>query len=407
LTEGSEVATDGASVSSGLIGDAVFYDPDGDGPYADGRTALEDVPPGGTFVIGHGTWDVAEEGRLLIEKTVNVRGMGWTSSKEEPVGTRIVNTGDTAVDEPAVEFRGPEDIAENNPRILGSIREINVVHEGSAPAVRCVRAIRTHIADCKIECRRQAPIGIEYDTWGFFATANRNVVTGARDICVNVGGGGYAHEFYSNHFATNVDGAIAFQTEQMRTILVGGECASTGENGTAIRFQGPYQGPYRGLTGGYVVEPGIEATAYDIDIGGTHGDHDSGLVRDVQLYHVTLNPQELGVRFGNAENCHLIRPNIAEWVGRAGTDSVLWTEQSADCGVVATPGAMKRMHYSNDGGENPYIHVSGALSKEELDQMSVGVPTTVGYAPDYDSPVFHNGEEWKRVATETIAPSTE
>jgi hypothetical protein len=393
--------TEVAAGPNGQIGDAVFYDPDGDGPYKDGQAALDDVPPGGTFIIGHGTWDVAEEGRLLVEKSVNVWGMGWTSRKETKSGTRIVNTGDTAVDKPVVEFRGPKDLAENNPRILGSLRQINVVQEGNEPAVRCFRAIRTNIADCNIECRRQAPVGIEYDTWGFFARAYRNKVSEATDICVKVGGGnGYAHEFYSNHFSTNVDGGIAFQTEQHRTILVGGECAATGENGTAIRFQGPSRG-------GYVVEPGIEATDYDIDIGGTHGDHESGPVRDVQLYHIDLNPQKLGVRFGNAQNCRLIRPNIPDWVGRSGNNSVLWSEQSVDCGVVATPGAMKQMHYSNEGGMNPYIHISGVVTEEELAKMPTGVPTTVGYALGFESPVFHTGTEWKRVAAETIDPTVD
>jgi hypothetical protein len=402
-TERPAVTTDVADRSSGRIGDAVFYDPDGDGgPYADGQEALADVPVGGTFVIGHGTWDVAEEGRLLIEKTVQVRGMGWGSTREDDRGTRIVNTGDDTIDDPAIEFRGPEEPAEQNPRILGSLRDVHVVHEGDAPAVLFQRSIRTVVADCNINCRGKAPVGLKYETWGFFARALRNKVSGATNVCTQVTGVGYAHEFYSNHCATSTDGATAFQTECNRTIVIGGEYASTGEGGIAIRFKGR-------LRGGYVATPGIEATDVGIDLG-THGVDglESGPVEDVQLYHIGMGGGggDVGVRFGNARGCRLVRPVPFPWGRPAdGGDFQIaeWSEASRDCGMIASAWALADEQYRDEGGTNPYVHVNSGVDDDVLARLPAGVPTTVGYSQSAGAPAVHDGSGWERVVTEPFS----
>jgi hypothetical protein len=381
------------------VGDEVFYDPDGDDKYSDGQAALADVPVGGTLVIGNGTWDVAEEGRLVVNHSVNIRGMGWPSRKETAGGTRIVNDGDDAIDKPAVEFQGPLDLSETNPRILGSLRELLVSHTGDAPAVRFKRAIRTTIADCDIRCRGQAPTGILYDHWGFFARALRNRVIGATDIAVHVAGNGYAHEFYSNHFASSGPGSIAFQTQRHRTILMGGECASTAEDGVGIRFKGP-------IRGGYVVEPGIENTDIGIDVGGNRGERVSGPVEDVQLYHVGLTREKVGAHFGNATGCRLIRPVPYDWgererEGEASFDLVEWSQHADDCGVVASASSLEGETYEDHGAKDPFVLIESSASDERLNALPTGVPTVVGYGRDAGVPIIHDGSEWKRVSVES------
>jgi hypothetical protein len=380
--------------ASGRIGDAVFYDPSGDDHYDDGQAALADVPVGGTFVIGHGVWDVAEEGRLVVEKTVNIRGMGWASPKEEPGGTRIVNTGEDAIDKPAVEFRGPSEPADDNPRMLGSLRDVQIEHEGNSSAVLLRRAIRTVVADCLIDCRNAAPRGLVYGTWAFFARAYRNKIVSATDVCVYVGGNGYAHEFYSNHIATGVDGATAFQTTRPRTILVGGECASTGSEGVAIAF--------RGVLGGYVVEPGIEAT----DTGIVVGRGDGRMARQVRLYHVTLPLDEgqVGVRFDNARGGQLIDPVTYSSEGRG--HLIEWTERAEHCGVRTEATAIEGQQYRDHGALNPSVSIEGGLTPEYLENLPTGVPTSVDYYTGTGGPVFHDGTGWKRVAAEGFDPST-
>jgi hypothetical protein len=376
--------------STGRIGDAVFYDPDGDGPYEDGQAALADVPPGGTFVIGHGTWDVAEEGRLLVQKSVNVRGMGWTSNREAKTGTIIDNTGDDAVDEPAVEFHGPEDLSDNGPRITGGMSELRVDHAGDAPAVRFVRTIRNHIADCSVHCHG-APIGIKYDTWSFFARAYRNRVKSATDICVHVTGNGYAHEFYSNHIVTSVDGATAFQTERNRTIVVGGECAATGENGTAIRF--------KGCRGGYVVEPGIEHTDVGIELGTT--DAQASLI---QVYHLgqKLFGNNVACRFHNAKGCVIVHPvMLNNNMGRLAE----WKEESSNCGIITNVEPLTNQNYTDEGARNPWVSVQGAATEAQVERIPTGVPTTVDYVVEDRSPAFHHGDDtgWQSLG-DTMTP---
>jgi hypothetical protein len=397
VTDGPGAATDVPAGSSGRIGDAVFYDPDGDGgPYADGQEALADVPPGGTFVIGHGTWDVAEEGRLLIEKTVQVRGMGWGSTREDKRGTLIVNTGDDPIDKPAIEFHGPEDLAEKNPRILGSLRDVHVEHRGDSPAVLFRRAIRTVVADCNINCGGEAPVGLKFETWGFFTRAYRNKIGGATDVCCQVTGVGYAHEFYSNHIATGVDGATAFQTQRQRTILIGGECASTGENGTAVEFYNP--GTQGSEAGGYVVEPGIEATANSIVIDGEKP------FDDVQVYHMksSFHDDQPMVTFGNTTNSKIFYPVLKSH--HRGTIA-RWSNQSRNCGIVTDAKVLRNLSVQDDGAQNPYIRVTSNATDDDLEKFPTGVPTTVAYNPDAGSPVLHDGSEWKRSNVEGYAPN--
>jgi hypothetical protein len=369
---------------SGRIGDAVFYDPDGDGPYADGQAALDAVPAGGTFVIGHGTWDVAEEGRLLVERSMNVVGMGWTSAVEGSGGTTIVNTGGDAIDEPAVEFNGPESLSENNPRIVGSLRELAIEHEGDAPAVRFKRAIKTTMADCHVSCNNTAPVGVKYEDWAFFARSYRNSVGGATEKCVHVSGDGYAHEFYSNHFATGADGATAFQAEVKRPRLVGGECAVTGDNGTAIALDG--------CIGAYVSQPGIEATDLSIDVRGGSD--------QVRLYHVTMGlfDGRTGVRFGDCRGAQLINPiNLNHGRGQLAE----WTQDAENCGIISDVESVERQSVTDHGATNPYIQITSSVSDGLLSNLPTEVPVSVGLGSDANSPLLYDGSEWRSVPTES------
>jgi hypothetical protein len=378
-------------------GGVVYYDPDERGPYTDGQDALEDVPQGGTFVIGDGTWNVAEEGRLLVRKTVQIRGVGWSSKAEGAGGTRIVNTGDEALDRPAVEFHGPEEMeSKYSPRILGSLRDVHVLHEGDAPAVRVRRAIRTVIADCSIDCRREAPTGLKYEGWGFFSRALRNKIQHATDVTVHVTGTGYGHEFYSNHIASGVDGATAFQTERNRTILVGGECAATGENGVAVKFYNPGSGGLE--TGGYVVEPGIEQTDRPVVIDGEMP------FNSVQFHHLKMpaGGDEPLVTFGNTVNSKVFYPII-----RSGEEPELvrWSEQSRHCGIITDGWTLgKDVSLTDEGAQNPHVSVTGSVTDRMLQRFPTDVPMTVEHHDRSGGPVSYDGTSWQRVTTQSFSP---
>jgi hypothetical protein len=378
------------------FGDAVYYDPSGNGPYDDGQAALDDVPPGGTFIIGTGAWNVAQEGRLVIEKSMNIRGQG-VPGKFESGGTRILNTGEDAIDKPPVEFKGAKDLDKTNPRINGGIRELAIEHEGNAPALRFLRAIRNHVLDCHIDCRQEAPKGIVYDHWAFFARCARTRVRNATDVCVHVTRSGYAHEFRANHIGTNVDNAIAFLTETSRPIIIGGECVSTGKNGIGIRFQDDVQG-------GLILEPGVEHTPIGVDLGGNTDQRDSGLVEDVQIYHLGLTSnKEVGVRFGNAKGCRLIRPVT---YGTSGKDSYLaeFQERSIDCGIESPAWALLNENIKDTGGTNPFVKVTSNVSDTMLAGLPTAVPTKVDHYAPTGTPAWYDGENWYRTSKHQFTP---
>jgi hypothetical protein len=393
-TDGAAPGQTATSESSGRIGDSVFYDPDGSGPYEDGQAALDAVPPGGTFVIGHGTWDVAEEGRLVVDEGINVVGAGWTKAPFEfgpdatRSGTIIDNTGDDVVDKPPVEFK-PAD--PENPRLHNpSLREVSVMHAGeTSPAVR-VEALRTLIADNYVSCTNTAPVGISYEKMGFFARALRNQVGGFNDVGIRVAGVGYAHEFYSNHVATNNEGATAaIDIQRHRAIVVGGEYAMPNVDGAAaIRFSNPDGGR---ISGGYVVEPGIEHTDIGIDIA-----PEMGQVDNVQVYHcmqAVLHEKTAFVRFGNTTNSKVIFPVI-----RTNGEIAQWSRNANHCGVVTDADNLAGCTITDDGATNPWIQVTGAATDSSIDDFPTGVPIAVDYAVDENAPAFHDGDSWYSLA---------
>jgi hypothetical protein len=370
----------------------VFYDPDGDGPYADGQEALADVPDGGTFVIGTGTWDVSEEGRIVVDRPMNIRGLGW-ATKKGTGGTFIDNTGaDSAVNEPVVEFNGARS---SQDYITGALGELRIWHHGESPAVLIKDAIRTVVADCNIHCGGQAPTGLKYDDWAFFARAIRNTIRGGSDISVHVTGAGYAHEFYSNHFATGIDGATAFQTQRQGTMLVGGQCSATGANGTGIRYYNPGG---RQEAGGYILNVGTEGSERPIVIDG------ESRFNDVLISHcwgAASEPESPAVTFGNTTNSRMVYPRIKSY--NSGS-MARWSDQSRQCGVVTDPKTLKRVTYTDEGAENPYIIVQSSTSDRELQEFPTGVPTKVAFNTDAGGPLYHDGNRWKRVGAEDYSP---
>jgi hypothetical protein len=382
--------------STGRIGDAVFYDPANPGPYTDGQDALEDVPLGGTLIIGNGTWDVATEGRIVTDKKIAIRGQGWWANYSKDVnlrygGTLIENTGEDVVDEPSIEFHPRED----DKRGIGRIRDLSVRHESqAAPAVRFRDTIRTLISDCSIRGLGSAPECVTYDGMSFFARAQRNHIVGATDICVHVSGSGYAHEFYSNHIATGNEGATAFQTERQRTILMGGECISA--NGMAIRFHNP--GTDGIQTGGYVVEPGIEHDPPHVYVGG------EAPFNDVQFYHtkLPLGQEAPAVTFDGTNNSKLIYP-VVKFNQRG--DLVKWTANSQNCGVLTEGKTISNgVTFSDEGATNPYVSVSGTTTPEMLEAVPETVPMSFEFHPDSGGPVYFDGEEWTRPPAESFTP---
>jgi hypothetical protein len=254
-----------------------------------------------------------------------------------------------------------------------------------------------HVSECGITCRNVAPIGLKYERHCFFCRTTGCRVAAATEYSTKLENAqGYAYEFHKNNFSTGVDDAIGFETSANRTILTGGECAATGENGIAVRFKGP-------LRGGYVVEPGIEKTDIGVDL----GSHDvdgltSGPVEDVRLYHTGLTQEDVGVRFGNATGCRLLYPVVYDW-GRANrldekTFHVAeWTEYSRDCGVVATASSLAEERFRvHPDADSPYARVGSSVPRDRLSELPTGVPTSVDHLQESGVPALHDGDSWKR-----------
>jgi hypothetical protein len=382
-------------------GDTVYYHPEDRGPYADGQAALADVPPGGTFVLGHGRYDVATEGRLVRERPINLRGLGWHrdpasyGTDTQYRGSVVVNTGDDVIDEPAIDCDAPDPGTEENadvsPAKQNTIRDLAVLHDGpNSAALRMRNFIFNTVADCGISCRNTGAKGVHFDESAFFTRMERCQVTAATDICVHVDGGGYAHEFYSNHVRThNPDARAVLQTERQRTIIVGGEYGMRNEDGPpAIRFFSPAGNGVQ--SGGLVLEPGLEHDSR-IEIDGR------APFDDVQLYHVKLpahHNDEPTVTFGLTNNSKLIHPVIQ----RKG-HFVKWTERSDNCGVITDGATLRQCTYTDEGAENPWIRVTGGATDEQLREIPTGVPTTVDYNVESAAPLIHDDAGWRRVQT--------
>jgi hypothetical protein len=393
-------ATRRTGQGSGRIAGVVYYDSSNRGPYTDLEDALADVPDGGVLQLGPTTYDVATEGRIALDRPVHVRGAGWAqvfpdpdSFENETVGTRVLNTGDDAVDEPVLEYDAGSKKELKNV-VLDSL---HVGHTGDAPAIRFRDTSRSLMRRCEVNCGWEAPVGVKYEGAAYLANQIQNVVKGFRDIGIHVQGTGYGHEFHQSVAATGVENATALQTEVQRTIVVGGEyMAHEGSEGTAIKFfrrQG-------GLPahGGLVIEPGIERTANPVVIDG------DAPFDGVQLYHVYATLGERGVerlvRFGNAADCKLVNPVVP----RNDTGELAhWTEQAENCTVVTDPDTLARARLRDDGSRNPYVEVVGSATADQLREFPTGVPTSVGFAPEWGSPLFHDGHAWHRSASREIS----
>jgi hypothetical protein len=380
--------------ASRRVGDTVYYHPDEPGPYADGEEAFADVPAGGTFVLGSARYDVASEGRLVREDPVTIRGTGWYIDTDEwanLLGSVLVNAGDDVVDKPVIDCDGPFSEDDRGAR-QNQIRNIGIIHEGpSSPAIRLRNFIFNTVADCGIRCRFKGAKGVEFDEWGFFSRMARCQVKNAADITVHVSGVGYAHEFYSNHIASNVEGArAALQTERQRTIIVGGEYAAGKPEGPpSIRFYNPGDDGIQ--RGGLVLEPGLEKEA-QIEIDG------ESPFDDVQLYHTKLPPLKEDrhcVVFGRTNNSKVIYPILWD---RSGYKLAHWKEESRNCGIISDVKTLRGTEYTDDGATNPYVKVTGSATSNDLEGVPTGVPTTVDYHTGEEVPVLHTGSEWKRLS---------
>jgi hypothetical protein len=394
----------------------VRYSPNARGPYPDLEAAVEDVPKGGLLLLGRGRYDVASEGRIVRrDKQIFVRGTGYfRGSGAEYGGTVLDNTGDP-IDEPVIELARSDGWRQHS-----SIGHLGILHEGNAPGIRIANFIRSHVHDCGVECRGEAPFGVKYEGSAFFARMYRTQVSNATDISVHVASSGYATEFYSNHISTSIEDArAAFQTETDRTVLVGGECATSTESETpAIRYYGTEGPPTQG---GFVVKPGVESSG-GIEIDG----EDEGFgFNKVHLYSIGITPNaenfRYGVRFGRTRGSMLIDPepygfsweNAREELQRGRGDLVKWSPQAQDCGVVADASALtvpeaadggtKRgpltgESYTDEGAQNPHVMVRGAVEPKQLSHFPTGVPTYVPYSTDTGAPLVHDGDGWFSLA---------
>jgi hypothetical protein len=366
-------------------GDTVYYHPDNPGPYTDLEQAAKDVPPGGTLQLGYGTYDVAQEGRIALPHGILVRGAGWRrqpnwGDKDSPVqGTMIVNTGDDAVDKPVIQFRRPDN---DNFDRKTTLRDVAVQTSGNAPAVEFHDVIRSLVADCFIRNTGNAPTGIRYSNFAFFARVVRTLVQDFDTYGINVPGRGYAYEFYSNHVRA---GKAGLRTAADRTIVMGGEYTAP----TGISFNGG------SVDGGLVIEPGFEKNEIGVEVGGD----DSGLVKNIQLFHTMITGGvETGVRFGeSAVNSKYVYP-----IARGDPTIAEWAPGSRNCLVVTDPEILRLADYrAHSEAVNPHIHVNGSATDGQIAQWKTDVPITVDYGVTAGGPLFYNGQEWRRTASES------
>jgi hypothetical protein len=391
------------------LGDTVYYDPDERGPYSDLTAAIADVPRGGTLQLGHGAYNLAEEGRLVIDHEMTVRGVGWTRVNNWNRRTDGRNTYGTVlrnVQNPAGDV-GSE-FTNRQPAVEAPAVEINVdTHEGngrhvvlrdlavrsptpSLPIVRVSNTIRTLVADCLITggIKTRAGTGIQYTGSSFFAQAYRNVINGTGNYGIQVLGGGYAHAFYDNHVRCEGNGegeAVAFETTRHRSIVMGGEY--TGQIGLRFRSTGATQ------LGGFVVEPGFESNDVAVDVGAGDG----GSFDNVQIYHTKLSMAAEhvaeGVRFGNTTGSKYVFPIV--WQRGDRLPIAEWTERAENCGVIADAGTLEKVTTIDHGATAPSVTVPGAATRPQLDAIPTDVPTTVGYVDGVGTPAVHDRNEWQ------------
>jgi hypothetical protein len=392
-------STPESSRSSGRWGDTVYYDPTNRGPYSDGQAALADVPDGGRFRIAAGDYNLDEEGPLHVDRPVHVIGAGphWSRMTLQADGDRDINYKGTrifhndAVDAPGIAFQGTE-----SSQIQGvTLQGFKYFHgETNAPAIRFQHTINSVTKGISVYSR-EADVGVEYGDATYFARMLRTNVGGRPDISIHVTGGGYSHEFYSCWAATGAPDGVAFQTENHRSIVLGGEYASLGDNGTAIRFFNPND--YT-LKGGFVAVPGIEHTQNHVDIDGENP------CEGVEIYHtlITLTEEgDRGIRFGNARNCKLIYPVLPRT--RKG-EIAHWSDQSESCGIVSDPGTMAYCTYTDEGAVNPWISLSGNATDRHVENLPTGIPLSVEFNRDAGAPLVHDGSEWRAVQTRAYSP---
>jgi hypothetical protein len=398
-------------------GKTVYYDPNEPGPYPDLEAAIDDVPTGGTLQLGSAVYNVGVEGRLVLDRPMTVRGVGWSripnwnrrTAGQNHRGTVIQNTDrvldsvgderarhDPAVEAPAVEINAaPQEQSWGRHAVLRDLAVRSPTP--NSEVLRVQDTIRALIADCAIHggILTRAAAGIRYDGNSFFAQAVRNVVNGTGDYGVQVLGTGYAHEFYSNHVRCegNDDGeAVGFETTRHRSIVVGG--GYTGDVGIRFRALGSP------TLGGLVVEPGFESNGIAVDIGGGP----SASFDHVQLYHTKLSMAaehvDTGVRFGNTAGSKYIYPIV--WQRGDRRPIAEWTERSRNCGVISDPDTLRKVTYDDGGATSPYVRVTGSATREQLDDIPTGVPTTVDYLEDHAAPATHDGSQWRVAAMNPI-----
>lgn len=374
-------------------GSVVVFDPRDTGPYTDGADALADVPGGGTFHLAATDYDVPTQGRLAVSRAIRIEGEGWNAERAGPTinGTKLINKGADAIDQPVIELTNV-----GGERVEGSeITSLTIEHEGpTSAAVRIADHPRTLVDHVRASGLRDGEAGIEFAGNSYASLCNLVSMTQFTDAGIKVDTPGSHVELFNPYVFSNLNSGIGIDIRDRFTPIYGGE--SRIHNGPGVRFWRDGES----ASGGLVFNHYFEDCDTGVLIDGTAP---FGEV-DIWFSHASFKTGGAGVGtfvdFQNAENCRCWFPQFKDAGG--GGELAHFGADSEACGVVhAGHEAHKAPITVASGATDSYQLVKAAVPQSVVDGLTTdpNLVTQVDYNIDANSPVWHNGQQWRGVDT--------
>lgn len=382
---------------SGRFGDTVYYSTQDSGPYTDGADAYEDVPPGGTLLLGDGNYDAATEGRLVSTVPKNIRGLGWGYDADNGYsGTVLVNTGEDSIDAPMIDFDGTETGASNDFISGPTVRDLFIQHDSpSAAAVHYNDAPHSVTENVRISGGATAKHCLHYENDSFlgYAQSVRAQDSDGQAVLVD-SPGGYGYTFDTCFFRSDNDAGLEARLQNIVTI--GGQF--TGDVGLRLSQQSD-----RRMSNSYIISPTFEAcqtTSLEFD----------DLTPTDNL--ATLNNHVLSPRFITKPDYHIQFIDSADSVVHnpyfeqpATVVDVRWGGDSVRDGIIGTKASIPD-GIEVDGGFEPWMTFNQPMKNALVDTIPTDpdLNVSVCYNPVAGGPVWHDGADWYVASGSTFTP---
>lgn len=367
-------------------GTVVRYDPRDSGPYVDGEDALSDVPSGGLLRIAATDYDVSVEGRFSTDRPVTIEGEGWD---RDSVGTRLLNTGGDATDNPVIEFSNTD--TQNG----AAVRNIAVEHEGAnSPGIRLNNMSHPDLQNVMVLLNGVGQDGIRLEGNTFYDVIEHCWVYGFSRHGIHNTAVGSAHAVRDTHAVSDAvnNPVSALKTDAVGTWVSGGEWAAVGGTGVHVNANG------------CLVDTGnFEDNEVAIKFGTADG---TSVQRSrARQNRIHLDTNTVGYRYENTFGVTVIRP-VFERAAAGGTGHE-WTANASTTGAIHTGGVDKAALLSTESGvNNPYIIYLVAQTDAQISAITTDprVDIHVSMATDHQSvPALYDSGAgaWKHLASAT------